>query len=88
MNVDRRFIVRRWSDGSVIFDRHLGDTHALDPTATDIFLSIQSGETSSSLLIEATSSHYPESTMDELVSKVDRTISHLKKIGLLGECFH
>ena len=26
-----RFALRRWDDGIVVYDRHLGDTHAMNP---------------------------------------------------------
>lgn len=34
--LSERWAVREWADGCVIYDRHTGDTHALDALCTEI----------------------------------------------------
>lgn len=35
-----RFLVKQWPEGAVVFDCHLGHTHALNATATRLFLAV------------------------------------------------
>lgn len=37
--VNRRFMLRSFADGCVVFDGRSGDTHALDPLAARVFVS-------------------------------------------------
>jgi len=32
----KRWLIREWDDGCVLFDRQTGDTHALDPLSTEV----------------------------------------------------
>ncbi len=85
MSETQRFVVRSWHDGSVVFDRNLGDTHALDSTAATLFLAIQRGENSSPFLTGAIAKYYPDSTFGELALLVDANMAHLREIGLVDE---
>jgi PqqD family protein of HPr-rel-A system len=83
MDREQRFLFRRWLDGCVVFDRQLGDTHALDPTAAALFFSLQDGNAGSSSLTEVIAPQYPDSTIEELALRVDSTVAHLRSLGLV-----
>jgi PqqD family protein of HPr-rel-A system len=83
MDASGRFLVKHWHDGAVVFDRQFGDTHALDPATSAVFVSLQDGDASRSTLIENISSYYPESSIQELETRVDELLEHLKRLDLV-----
>lgn len=78
-----RFLVKQWLDGSAIFDRQLGDTHALDPTASAVFLALEKGAGERSALIATLSPFYPEATQQDLASRLDSLLEQLTTLGLV-----
>lgn len=84
MGESDRFLVRHWLDGSVVFDRQFGDTHALDPAASAIFLALENGERGRSTLIAKLSSFYPESPDQDIQMRVDELLEHLERSGLVS----
>lgn len=83
MGESNRFLVRQWLDGSVIFDRQFGDTHALDPAAAAVFSCSECGERDRTILIEKISSFYPEANALEMATKVEGLLEHLDRLGLV-----
>lgn len=83
MREDGRFLIRQWLDGCVVFDRQVGDTHALDPTSAAIFLGIENGNVTMSGLAEKISSFHPDATSQDLRAKVYGVLAHLEKLGLV-----
>ena len=78
-----RFLVRRWADGYVIFDRHTGDTHALDPLTFDVLDTLQDGDNDSASVNAACHSHFPQSSADELESIARDCCERLEQCGLI-----
>jgi PqqD family protein of HPr-rel-A system len=37
----QRYLWHRWAEGSVVFDRETGSTHALSPVTSAVFLALQ-----------------------------------------------
>lgn len=85
---DSRFLVKQWLDGSVVFDRQFGDTHALDPAAAVVFLSFMKGEREPVALMAALSPLYPDATIQDMTSRLDGLIAQLSKLGLVKEDFN
>lgn len=83
MGESDRFLVRHWLDGSVVFDRQFGDTHALDPAASAIFFALENGERGKSTLIAKISQFYPESPAQDIPSRVNELLEHLERLGLV-----
>jgi len=77
-----RFLVKQWLDGCVVYDREFGNTHALDPAASAVFLALKNGDRDRSTLIEIISSFYPGSSDQEIASRVVELIEHLEGLGL------
>lgn len=78
-----RFLIKHWADGSVVFDRQFGDTHAIDPAASSIFISLQNGERDRAGLVEKISSFYPDATAQYLNDRLDDILVNLDKLGLM-----
>lgn len=78
-----RFLVKQWLDGSAVFDRQFGDTHALDAAAAAIFLSLKKGEREQAALIATLSPFYPEATQQDMTSRLDSLLEQLTKLGLV-----
>lgn len=78
-----QFLVRSWADGSIVFDRRFGDTHALDPTVAAIFSVVESGNTCFSGLMEAIKLQGPNTALNESENRVRSALDHLKRLGLV-----
>lgn len=78
-----RFLFRQWRDGTVVFDRQFGDTHALDPTAAAVFMALEKETCERSALITALSPFYPEASQQDLASRLDGLFEQLTTLGIV-----
>ncbi len=83
MEVAGRFLVKQWADGSVVFDRQLGDTHALDPVAAAVFLSFNKGERERAVLLAILSPFYAQDAQQDMNSRLDDLIEQLSMLDLV-----
>ena len=82
MGQDDRFLLKKCTDGSLVFDRHSGDTHALDPETSAIFLELISGNQYRPSLTAKLSSFYPDNADFDAESQLDKVLEHLERLGL------
>lgn len=78
-----RFQVRQWPDGSVVFDRQFGDTHALDPVISSIFLALMTGVAGRADLLKQIAPFYLDETSEGLDAHLDDVLVQLDKLGLM-----
>lgn len=84
MQAPHRFLVRQWADGSVVFDRQNGNTHALDPLTFDVLEALKDGDNDRASVNAVCHSHFPLSSADELDSIARECCERLEKCGLIA----
>ncbi len=83
-----RFLLMSWPDGSVVFDRNTGDTHAFDSYTYALFNSLQSGISAMPMLFEQVQAGFPEIPLSELKSRFGLALDQLQKLGFLKDPIH
>ncbi len=84
MEPSQRFLVRKWADGCVIFDRQSGNTHALDLITFAAFDALQLGDNIHAAVNAARHLHAPLSSADDLDSIARECCERLEKCGLIS----
>lgn len=79
-----RFLVRRWPDGCVVFDRQSGSTHALDLLTFAAFEATQDSDNGRAAVAAVCQSHFPLGSADEMVSIARECCERLEKCGLIA----
>lgn len=88
MGEDGRFLRVSWPDGSVVFDRSTGDTHAFDSFTYAVFNSLQNGRVATPILLEQVQAGFPEIPMQELQSRFGVALDQLQKLGFVKDPIH
>lgn len=78
----RRFLVRKWPDGSVVFNNMSGDTHALDALTYAAFEATEGSDEPAAAVLDTCQSHYPSRSADELESMAQACCERLETCGL------
>ena len=78
----QRFSVRSFDDGVVVFDRLSGDTHALDPTHSQVFAGSHEG-LDDRMLGERLLARHPQLDAAQLREMLARVRDELALLGLL-----
>ena len=78
-----RFQVKQWPDGSVVFDRQFGDTHALDPVVSSIFIALVRDVVERADLLRQIAPFYLDETSEGLDAHLDDVLVQLDKLGLM-----
>lgn len=85
MEWNQRFLLKQWQDGSVAFDRHTGNTHALDPAASAVFFELFRGNEDRSSLKATVLPFCPDASDLDAESQLDNVLENLKPLGLAKE---
>lgn len=82
MQEPERFVAACWDDRCVVFNRHLGSTHALDELTTAVWR-LPPSERNIPSAIASLSSFYAEASSEELSTAIDSAFAQLRNIGML-----
>lgn len=77
----KRWLIREWDDGCVLFDRQTGDTHALDPLCAEV-LKFDSASRSQPLLVSQRLAAQLEIDDQKLLPSVEAALEQLKRLNL------
>lgn len=78
-----RFSKLTWLDGGVVFDRSTGDTHAFDSFTYALFVVQLDEAFAEELWLASVSVKFPEFSRDEIESRYEVAVDHLRKLGFV-----
>jgi hypothetical protein len=75
-----RFLVRRWPEGQVVFDRRFGDTHAMDSVTGLVFNALLADPGQHAVALAGLLTELPAM---ERLSRANSALTQLQQLGLV-----
>lgn len=83
INQTRPHISRTWADESVVYDTVTGDTHFLEPFATELFSRLERGLQDQDQLIKQLLENFIFSPEEDVTALTESALAKLQSIGLV-----
>lgn len=78
-----RWLQHDWPDGAVVYDRHTGDTHALDPLAAEVFHLPAAQRINPARACDAIANLLQQTVDEPLQQAVQEAFSRLRQLELI-----
>jgi PqqD family protein of HPr-rel-A system len=75
--------VRNWDDVSVHYDAQTGDTHLIDPFATELLRRLEAGPKTSDELAAALAADFDFAAEDDIPALTATALAKLRELGMI-----